>query len=370
MAAYSWLRIGDRILYGVREWYSSALAAAFRDTEQRVGPGPDEGDPPAISYVVVARAMRDRLDALGFTVARADVEIARAWPVDDPDAAPFAEWLAGFADSLSSPEPWRWSDVPSVDLDPRLLLRRLLVVTPDNMEVALDLSEVTARGYVQVRPTLCAEAFAELHVSSASFGPLVVLTEGSTDAEFLIAALQILFPHVAGYVTFLDYYAQRSEGGVGALVRAVKAFAAAGIANRIVAVFDNDTAAAEALAPLDLASLPLTMRVVQLPELELAKAYPTLGPTGQSPWDVNGLAGSLELYLGRDVLTQPDGGLMPVQWRGYSTRLRRYQGEVLDKSAVHQAFRAKVAKALASGDVQAGDWEGLQLVLERVLQPF
>lgn len=59
-----------------------------------------------------------------------------------------------------------------------------------------------------------------------------MLTEGSTHAEFLAGALTVLRPHLVPYVRFLDYFNNRPEGGPGALVKWVKAFAAAGIGNQ------------------------------------------------------------------------------------------------------------------------------------------
>jgi hypothetical protein len=367
VAAHSFLRIGPSYsFYAVREGLSLELAAVFRDHELVHATPGDAADMPTVEYVVPAWAMRERLDVLGFTVDRASREIAKNWPSEDSGTESFEHWLARVAPAFLGAE--IWDDLPAANVDPRLVLRRMLDVAPGSADVALELSEVVGRGYVKLKPTLCADAFAELHVDSAASGPVVVLTEGKTDAEFLSSALRILHPHLVGYVTFLDYYAQKPEGGVGALVRAVKAFAAAGIANRIVAVFDNDTAAADALDSLDTATLPRNVRVLRLPDLDIATSYPTLGPTGESPANVNGLAGSLELYLGRDVLSVPGGGLMPVQWSGFNSRLRRYQGELLDKAAVQQAYRHKSARALAAGPTPGEDWEGLQLVLRTILQ--
>ena len=71
---------------------------------------------------------------------------------------------------------------------------------------------------------------------------------------------------------------------------------------------------------------------MRLPDLEILRDYPTLGPAGESRMDVNGLAASIELYLGRDVLTNPVAGhLVCVQWKGYVAGVRKYQGEILDK---------------------------------------
>jgi hypothetical protein len=70
-----------------------------------------------------------------------------------------------------------------------------------------------------------------------------------------------------------------------------------------------------------------------LPPLDSLTAYPTIGPSGRADMDINGLAASVELYLGEDVLTDGEG-LCQVQWTGYDTALRQYQGQVLDKSGI------------------------------------
>ena len=93
--------------------------------------------------------------------------------------------------------------------------------------------------------------------------------------------------------------------------------------------------------------LPTNIQVRFLPDMALARNYPTIGPSGPARLNVNGLATSLEFYFGRDVLaTGRRGTLMPVQWRGYNQPLRRYHGELLDKRLLRQRFDAKVDLAL------------------------
>ena len=143
----------------------------------------------------------------------------------------------------------------------------------------------------------------------------------------------------------------------------------------MVALFDNDTAAADALRSWDRSRLPANIRVCQYPPLDLASDYPTLGPPpALSPGasaDVNGLAGSIELYLGRDVLTDAAGRLRPVHWRAYIEGMRQYQGEIVEKDAIHHAYRAKVRVADADRSQIAGqDWSGIQAVLDLVIQTF
>jgi hypothetical protein len=83
--------------------------------------------------------------------------------------------------------------------------------------------------------------------------------------------------------------------------------------------------------------------------------------------DVNGLATSIELFLGSDVLVDNDG-YRPVLWRGYVPGMDAYQGEVSEKDMVHELFRKKVKSAVASPDAMATqDWSGLDLVLDHSL---
>jgi hypothetical protein len=95
-------------------------------------------------------------------------------------------------------------------------------------------------------------------------------------------------------------------------------------------------------------------------------------PTGRlGKANVNGLAGSIELYLGRDVLTGSDGTLRPVQWRSFIAAARQYQGEIVNKGAVLDAYRAKVEAARVNPERMAvQDWSGLQAILELVRSAF
>ena len=86
---------------------------------------------------------------------------------------------------------------------------------------------------------------------------------------------------------------------------------------------------------------------------------------------MNGLAASIELYLGRDVLTQADGTLHPVQWKSFDVRMRRYQGEVTNKGGIQDAFRVKLALAIRNPEVvRSQDWDGLRAIIDAILAAF
>lgn len=216
-----------------------------------------------------------------------------------------------------------------------------------------------------------------LRLTRSDCAPLVVLTEGKSDASILSRALEILYPHLTDVVKFMDYNL-RPESNAGALVGLVKSFAAAGIAIRIVAVFDNDCAAPEALRQLTKNNLPRNIRVIQYPDIPLGKSYPTLDPALTPPGgaeivfaDVNGRAGSIELYLGRDVLCIDGCNLTPVQWRHYNHKLDKRHGKITQKRRLQERFKEKAKRAEEdSGLIQNQDWEGLRAILEEIKKPF
>jgi hypothetical protein len=77
---------------------------------------------------------------------------------------------------------------------------------------------------------------------------------------------------------------------------------------------------------------------IMLPPSSLGSNYPTTGPQGVACMDVNGMACSIELYLGREALSDAAGNLRPVRWTGWDSKMGQYQGEVEGKALVQQRF--------------------------------
>jgi len=172
-----------------------------------------------------------------------------------------------------------------------------------------------------------------------AFGKILVLTEGRADQRLIQGALQGFYPHLADLYAFVDFEGFRVEGGASPVGRLLKGLAGAGHPGRILAVFDNDAAGHEAVQALKAVSFPDTIRVLTLPDIALARRYPTVGPTGRQLTDINGAACAIELYLGRRSLTV-DGALLPVRWTQWNERSQRYQGVVDGKDGVAERFLA------------------------------
>jgi len=273
-------------------------------------------------------------------------------------------------DCAASSEP-HGSRTPFTATDVRLFLRVACEVAPRCELVIQDVTNVINAGYYAEDEPICERAVRILTDRHPENSSRIILTEGSSDSEILAKAMEILYPHLSGYYSFLDFEGSKSQGGAGHLVAIVKAFAAAGISNRMIAVFDNDTAAAESLRSLDHVKLPSNISIQRYPDLEELSNYPTLGPAGLVHLDVNGLAASIELYLGDDILKDPSGTFTPVQWKGYSESMKRYQGEVMHKTRLKHAFFEKAAICKADpARVNLSDWRGLDAILRQIFSAF
>jgi hypothetical protein len=169
----------------------------------------------------------------------------------------------------------------------------------------------------------------------------------------------------------MDFEAARSAGGASAAISTLKSFVGAGITNRIILLLDNDTAAKSALRNIKDITLPNNVRVIQYPSIKIAQNYPTFGPAGISRVNVNGRAGGLELYFGRDVLTDEDGQLIPIQWKGYDESLHQYQGELLRKQELQQRFERKLQSCITDpSTTETLDWSGIHAIVRAIQRAF
>jgi hypothetical protein len=253
--------------------------------------------------------------------------------------------------------------------DPLVALRLAIEVFPAADDVVYDLTDLVISEYLGKDEDPIAELMnsstGEVHAHSR----VIILTEGRSDVTLLKSALDLLYPHLAGYFSFMDF--AEYGGGAGQLVNLIRAFAAAGIVNRVVAIFDNDAAGLSALHTLSKTSLPKHIVAMRLPDLAMLRSYPTLGPSGPSLMNINGMAASIELYLGADVLCGDADKLPAIQWTGYERAIETYQGELPRKQEVQGRFLKKLEKARKDAHFcGTADWSGLQLIFLQLFKAF
>lgn len=379
MSAHSFMEINGHLLLACREGYLTNLAALFTEDELR-------HDDERFGYVSTVQELTDRLRLHGYTADRARSEldqVVREWHAQNPnpgadelgvpvrDAATILSELDDFVNSVSEWATHEFPDYVEWRLDARTILRLALDVSADlGGPVRYNLDDLQRYQLLKPGTPITDQARAERLREIATDSPLVVLTEGSSDSQLLSEAIQVTHPHLVGFLEFMDY-SSGAEGGAGGLVKLVRSFVGAGIANRVLVLADNDTAAHDALSKLKPGGLPDGYRIMHYPELPLLQRYPTLGPHLADPvlMDVNGKAGSLEMYLGRELLTV-DGELVPVQWMGYVDGQKSYQGSLsaAEKGRIQGAFRKKVKAALQDPKVREGqDWSGVRAIVDGIL---
>lgn len=430
MGSYTFLTINGYPLIETKGTIVPEAMTIFRESDRQVlsrkvaqrnpllwviEPGTEQEEETAVLYKSDSTVVVDRLGAMGFTLSRVRNEFEdgrstavaelREWKstyggdgwvdqeLDRLSGLSFDKYLEALRQVINEtlrPSPFDDDKRPGLSpavryildsehdyefglfaADIRCLIRAACEVVPPRSEIIQDLTELVEAGIYGKYQALCEETIDALASSHLGNANTIVLTEGPTDAQVLKSALRILYPHLGEYYSFLDFDGARVAGGAGQLVTLVKALAGAGIGNRIVALFDNDSAARDAVRSLELIQLPANIAIRMYPNIEMLNSYPTLGPSGPTNLNVNGLAGSIELYFGADILQQSDGALTPVQWRGYIPSLSSYQGEVLRKAELQEAFVRKVIAAERNPSARSQqDWSGMDAILKEIFHAF
>ncbi|MEC4564642.1 HEPN/Toprim-associated domain-containing protein [Paenibacillus sp. CMAA1739] len=256
-----------------------------------------------------------------------------------------------------------------ISSDIRYVFRALLELYSDDDNCEIDFSSLVDGGWCEANDRICEETLNELAESYIRNERIIILTEGSSDISILKRCMRILNPEVVDFYSFMDFNTTNAQGSASSLVSYVKAFIGSGLRNKVIAVFDNDTAAFEARTVLNKIDIPENIKIVSYPDLEFTKSYPTLGPYGIISTDINGLACSIELYLGIDMLKDGNGNLIPVQWKGYNQLLKKYQGEILNKEQILQRY-FKLLDNFEKGESIPHDWGGINTILNMIYRAF
>lgn len=387
MGSYCSIHFDDLSICDSKNWVPDSWAVLFQESDRRQGlcrhddTDPDDDPESAIWYETDRETFLSRLSLLGATES-AVKHAFEAWLAEQRDdwgryadewdgatgahareiraglvSLDFEGWKAHANQTLytrynfTTPyeptsaieEQFHSRDASYLDFagyGELITIRALLEACPQVKSIKLDISDLISSGYYEESDQICALARKNLPFSQ-HFGPTVILGEGSTDLLVLKRGLETMHPSLVDYFAFFNHADFGVDGGATYLVKFLKAFAAAKVADRFVAVFDNDVAGVQAVEQAKALNLPANFLIARLPDTDLARCYPTDGPAGLADVDVNGSAGGIELYLGREALTL-EGALRPVRWTGYVQAVKKYQGEVEGKSDVLKEFLARI----------------------------
>jgi hypothetical protein len=262
----------------------------------------------------------------------------------------------------------KWYGFPGWDVS--VVLRLVIDILPEQIDFIYDLTDLILGGYFNIDDDF-ANFSSEYNKEYDPDGKIIVLTEWKTDSYFLSESLSLFYPHLEDYFSFMDFDAARVGGGAGSLANIVKSFSGAGIINKVIAIFDNDTAAHSALRSLRKAKIAKNIKIMTLPEIKILESYPTLGPTGMVLMNVNGLAGSIETYLGEQSLRNVQGEYHPIQWTGFESGLKKYQGEITEKETIQNKFIEQLNLCKRDKSLITNyDWTGIETILKGMFEMF
>jgi DNA primase len=316
--------VGSDILEFSFELPNSLVSVFIEDDRVPTIPEEERGDDssPEYRYEATVKIIRDRLEIMGCTSARwreeledyrqlklAETEELIAEAGDEGQPTLKASRTALILEQ-STPERWinsllaifwnRWEgrrrprswalekaltdgeygpiQIPFGD---RLcLLRAAIDLHEDAETVRFEFSNAVWNEDVDPATAFTRNARMSLLEGAQAIEKVVILTEGKADTRILQASLERLYPHLKHMYSFLDHSAFKAQGGTGELERLARGFAGAGISNRIVALFDNDTAGAAAAQRLSRAGLPANFRILPSPISILRGHIPPSGPPG------------------------------------------------------------------------------------------
>jgi hypothetical protein len=162
---------------------------------------------------------------------------------------------------LNADEEYEWYHFGLPVSDLRYLLRAVLLCADPEENVFLDLTEIE-NDYFTEGDEPVQDALTETIRMGRVCEKILVLTEGRTDTRILTKCLAVLYPHLADLYSFLDHEAFNFGGGTGNLASLVKGLAGVGIGNRVIALFDNDSAGAVQANDVRKLNLPDNFRIL------------------------------------------------------------------------------------------------------------
>lgn len=264
MGSWANLRVGGQDVFHWKSEVDPTFLFLFTSDDVTYTPLEDPDDDPYANPTLIltatAKVLADRLDALGIAAADLDGCLQHAiheeienletmgsepWGAENIQTIitelrgmTFDKWVDRVRVALPRHEPFEhaWGDYSKLkplmdlweDFDPRWLLRALLEACDADDEVLLDLTDLELSGYLEAygfEPQTAATVMFSVALLNGT--PAVVVTEGTNDAEFLQAAIEVRRPHLANFIRFYDFGSV--PGGAAVALSTVKSLAAAGV---------------------------------------------------------------------------------------------------------------------------------------------
>jgi 5S rRNA maturation endonuclease (ribonuclease M5) len=188
---------------------------------------------------------------------------------------------------------------------------------PRNLDIDLiwRFADIEAGGWVQKD---------ELYEKLDNDERILIVTEGSSDSD------------ISDFFYFVDMEENYPFTGTGNLFKFCQGLSSIKIQNKVIVLYDNDTAGEAKYKLSSNLTLPDNMKVIKLPDHDDFKFFTAVGPNGRSVDNINGSAVSIEFFLDLSYKTR----VTPcVRWTSYDEKNDRYQGELINKEMYVRIFK-------------------------------
>lgn len=213
------------------------------------------------------------------------------------------------------------------NIDPYITLR-ILAENPNNgdLEVQWRFADVVEGGWTKrediVKPLSAGEK-------------ILIVTEGSSDSFIIKKAIDSLYPDITDFFDFVDMEENYPFTGVGNLYNFCLGLIRINVGNKILVIFDNDTAGMEKYELLRTIKKPNSLLITRLPDFDEFSDFRTFGPQGEACENINGKAISIECFLDFASVNQTPS----IRWTSYNKKSDQYQGELISKDSYVRVYK-------------------------------
>ncbi len=222
--------------------------------------------------------------------------------------------------------------------------------------VIQDITEVVNAGYYKPDEEV-------INNSMENEEKITILAEGISDINIISKSMSLLYPQFFNFFNFKDFNISNASGSANQLTLEIKNLIAINHKGKVIALFDNDGEGLTQVKILKKINIPENFVILMYPNLPLLENYPTSNNKFEN---VNGVAGSIEMYLGKDILKEKKE-FIPIQLSVQKIP----QGKLNSKTNLQKNYFKKIIKCQKEVScINDYDWSEMKLLLNEIFYAF
>lgn len=229
-----------------------------------------------------------------------------------------------------------------------LFILRLLIENPNNSDMELEwrTQDLIDGGWTNDD---------EIYVGVQEEDKFLIVTEGSSDTFIIRKTLELLYPDILDFFSFVDMEENYPFTGTGNLYKFCQGLTSIRIQNKTLIIFDNDLEGIEKYEKTLALDIPKNMTIMKLPNLGKFNNFLSIGPSGEFNDNINGKAIAIECFLDLSSEKTPR-----IRWSNFNEKMQEYQGSLEKKDKYVRKFK----KIRTKNDNY--DFSNLKILIEEI----